>query len=78
MRWIDSNYLNIKKNVIDMKEKDTTDVDVQCNLNMEVVKLIDLCILFVFFNEMIVIRDQVVFKIIYYYIFVRDINCIYY
>ena len=66
MRWIDSNYLNIKKNVIDMKEKDTTDVDVQCNLNMEVVKLIDLCILFVFFNEMIVIRDQVVFKIFYF------------
>ena len=43
---------------------DTTGVDVQCNLNVEVVKLIDLCILFVYFNEMVTIHDQFVFLII--------------
>ena len=76
MRWIGSNHLSTDKNVVDVEQKDTTGVDVQCNLNVEVVKLIDLCILFVYFNEIIAIHDQFVFKIIYYYIFVCDINCI--
>jgi len=78
MRWIGSNHLSTDKNIVDVEEKDTTGVDVQCNLNVEVVKLIDLCILLVYFNEMVAIHDQFVFLIIYYYIFVRDINCIHY
>ena len=78
MKWIDSNNLSTDKNVVDVKEKDTIDIDVQCNLNVKVVKLIDLCILFVYSNEMVAIHDQFVFIIIYYYIFVRDINYIHY
>jgi len=66
MRWIDSNNRSTDKNVVDVEEKDTTGVDVQCNLNVEVVKLIDLCILFVYFNEIVPIHDQFVFLIIYY------------
>ena len=58
MKWIDSNNLSTDKNVVDVKEKDTIDIDVQCNLNVKVVKLIDLCILFVYFNEMVTIHDQ--------------------
>jgi len=61
MRWIGWNHLSIDKNVVDVEEKDTTDVDVQCNLIVEVVKLIDLCILFVYLNEMEPIDDQFVF-----------------
>ena len=78
MRWIDSNHLSTDKNIVNVKEKDTTDIDVQCNLKVKVVKLIDLCILFVYFNEMVTIHDQFVFLIIYYYIFVCDIICIHY
>jgi len=78
MRWIGSNHLSTDKNVVDVEEKDTTGVDVQCNLKVKVVKLIDLCILFVYFNEMVAIHDLFVFLIIYYYIFVHDINCIHY
>ena len=61
MRWIGWNHLSTDKNVVDVEEKDTTDVDFQCNLNVEVVKLIDLCILFVYLNEMEPIDDQFVF-----------------
>ena len=43
MRWIDSNHLSTDKNVVDVEQKGTTGVDVQCNLNVEVVHLIDLC-----------------------------------
>ena len=75
MRWIGSNYLSTDINLVDVEQKSTTGVDVQYNLNMKVVKLIDLCIKFVFFNEIVAIHDQF-FLNIYYYIFVRDINCI--
>ena len=78
MRWIGLNHLSTDKNVVDVEEKGTTGDDVQCNLNKEVVKLFNLCILFVYFNEMVAIHDQFVFIIIYYYIFVRDINYIQY
>ena len=61
MRWIGSNHLSTDKNIVDVEEKDTTGVDVQCNLNVEVVKLIDLCILFVYLNEMEPIDDKFVF-----------------
>jgi len=44
-----------------MEEKDTTDVDVQCNMNVKVLKLIDLCILFFYLNEMELIDDKFVF-----------------
>ena len=43
-RWIGSNHLSTEKNVVDVEQKDTTGVDVQCNQNVEVVKEIDLCI----------------------------------
>ena len=44
MRWIGWNHLSTNKNVVDVEEKDTTYINVQCNLNVEVVKLTDLCI----------------------------------
>ena len=46
---------------VDVGDKDTIDADVQCNLNVEVVKLIHLCILFVYLNEMETIDDQFFF-----------------
>ena len=61
MRWIGSNILSTDKIIVDVEQKDTTGVDVQCNLNVEVVKLIDLCILFVYLNEMEPIDDKFVF-----------------
>ena len=61
MRQIGWNHLSTDKNVVDVEDKDTIDTDVQCNLNVEVVKLIHLCILFVYLNEMETIDDQFFF-----------------
>jgi len=55
MRWIDSNNQSTDKNVVDVDENDTIGVNFQCNMNVEVGKLIDSCILFVYLNKMVVI-----------------------
>jgi len=61
MRWIGWNHLSTDKNVVHVEEKDTTDVDVQYNLNVEVHTWIDLCIFFFYLNEMEPIDDQFAF-----------------
>ena len=43
MGWIGQNRLSTGKNAVDVEQKGTTDVDVQCNLTVGVVHLIDLC-----------------------------------
>ena len=45
MRWIGLNHLSTDKNVVDVEQKGTTGIDVQCNMNVGVVHLIDLCML---------------------------------
>ena len=55
MRWIDSNNQSTDKNVVDVDENDTIGINFQCNMNVEVGKLIDSCILFVYLNKMVVI-----------------------
>ena len=43
MRWIGSNHLTTEKNVVDVELKGTIGADVQCNLNVEEIHIIDLC-----------------------------------